>query len=534
MRDVVGGCQDGSAGGRAGRVTTDLPARPRVGCNGRGLPVNLQRVSVLVAALFVWLVFTATASANTLPVAGIYQVWANDSGATAPYVRGGQITLDWATIEPQRNAFNWSSLDSELKYYASIGKVATVQVNSTTKPAWLWNVVARCGTVQKQAVPQYWDPVYMTVQTELVAALAAHLKASPYTSTVALVRSAANAIGTELTDLPYGYSCTATPSGHKVKTLWSKDVRSAYYYNVMNLYRQQMLPQIPVALRAQVWTQWPGHSPMTWLGTGGAMIMGTGSDIDPQPIRDAFDLFAYNQVRMGSTNAYWEPISYAGKKNLVSWNYWRILLELDKGVRSIAVYGNVLGQGQTNPEFRAAFDFANAYAGHQWDPAGSPGAWVALRQGTGRMAGNFTWFMTQLNPSTTSVPVDSNAGASMIGPATQRFGRYARKITGGTTTNTMGFALDPTFRTDLASELTTLRVTYLDTGTGSFDVSWGTGPGQMVTITKTNTGSWQTTQIPVAGIDYTGGLAGGADITVSELGSDSTDFQMVEVAVAGR
>ena len=174
--------------------------------------MNLHRVPVLVAALFAWLAFTATASANPLPAAGIYQVWANDSGATAPYVRGGQITLDWATIEPKRKTFNWSSLDSELKYYASIGKVATVQVNSTTKPAWLWNVVARCGTVQNQAVPQYWDPVYMTVQTEMVSALAAHLKASPYESTVALVRSAPNAIGTELTDLPSGYTCTATPS----------------------------------------------------------------------------------------------------------------------------------------------------------------------------------------------------------------------------------------------------------------------------------------------------------------------------------
>ena len=98
----------------------------------------------------------------------------------------------------------------------------------------------------------------------------------------------------------------------------------------------------------------------------------------------------------------------------------------------------------------------------------------------------------------------------------------------------MSFALDPTFRTDLASALTTLRVTYLDSGTGSFSVSWGTAPSQTATITKTNTGSWQTTQIPVAGIGYTGGLAGSADITVSELGSDSTDFQMVEVAVAGR
>ena len=387
---------------------------------------------MLVAALFAWLVFTATASANALPVAGIYQVWGNDSGATAPYVRGGQITLDWATIEPQRNTFNWSSLDSELKYYASIGKVATVQVNSTTKPAWLWNVVARCGTVQKQAVPQYWDPVYMTVQTELVSALATHLKASPYASTVALVRSAPNAIGTELTDLPSGYTCTATPSGHKVRTLWSKDVRSAYYYNVMNLYRLQMLPQIPVALRAQVWTQWPGHCPTTWLGSGGAMIMGTGSDIDPQPIRDAFDLFAYNQVRMGSSNAYWEPISYAGKKNLVSWNYWRILLELDKGVRSIAVYGNVLSQGQTNPEFRAAFDFANAYAGHQWDPAGTPGAWVALRQGTGRMAGQLHLVHDAAEPvhhldarRQQRRRVDDRAGHAALRPlCTQGYGRH--------------------------------------------------------------------------------------------------------------
>src|SRR6476660_10132550 len=251
--------------------------------------MNVRRVPVLVAALFAWLAFTATASANPLPVAGIYQVWGNDSGATAPYVRGGQITLDWATIEPQRNTFNWSSLDSELKYYASIGKVATVQVNSTTKPAWLWNVVASCGTVQKQAVPQYWDPVYMTVQTELVSALAAHLKASPYASTVALVRSAPNAIGTELTDLPSGYTCTATPSGHKVRTLWSKDVRSAYYYNVMNLYRLQMLPQIPVALRAQVWTQWPGHCPTTWLGSGGGHDhghrLGHRSATDPRRLR---------------------------------------------------------------------------------------------------------------------------------------------------------------------------------------------------------------------------------------------------------
>ena len=158
-------------------------------------------------------------------------------------MRGGQITLDRATIGPKRKTFNWSSLDSELKYYASIGKVATVQVNSTTQRAWLWNVVARCGTVQNQAVPQYWVPVYMTVQTEMVSALAAHLKASPYESTVALVRSAPNAIGTELTDLPSGYTCTATLSGHKV-TRSGRRRASAYYYNVMDLWQHLQPVQV--------------------------------------------------------------------------------------------------------------------------------------------------------------------------------------------------------------------------------------------------------------------------------------------------
>src|SRR5436853_2869237 len=150
-----------------------------------------RRISVVLVALVAWGAFTASASAGTLPPAGIYQVWGKDSAATAAYVRGGQITLDWATVEPRRRTFTWSSLDSELKYYASNGKVATVQVNSTkAKPAWVWNVVANCGTVHGQQAPQYWDPVYLNVQNEPVGALAAHLKGSPYRSSVALVRAA--------------------------------------------------------------------------------------------------------------------------------------------------------------------------------------------------------------------------------------------------------------------------------------------------------------------------------------------------------
>jgi hypothetical protein len=158
----------------------------------------------------------------------------------------------------------------------------------------------------------------------------------------------------------------------------------------------------------------------------------------------------------------------------------------------------------------------------------------ALQQGGGRMAGNFSWFMTQLNPDTTSTALDSNNGSSMIGPATQRFGRYARRITGGTSQSTISFALNPAFRSGIDAASTTLRVTYLDTGSGRFQVRWGAAAGQVTTVAKTASGTWRTVSIPVPGSAYTGGLSGGADIAISEVGSDATAFHMVEVAVNGR
>jgi hypothetical protein len=477
-----------------------------------------RTLTTAVGTLAAALALAAPASADT-PPAGIYQVWGKDSALSLPYVKGGQITLEWSQLEPTRNRFNWSVLDSKLKYFHSIGKVATVQINSTrSKPAWVWNVVQRCGTQKGQAAPRYWDPQYMQVQTELVTGLANHLKESPYRSAVALVRAAPNAIGTELTDNP---GCAG----------WSKDVRNRYYYNIMNLYRTRMLPEIKVALRTQVWTQAPTlRPPADWLGADGAWMMGTASDIDPNPMRDAFDAFMVTHAKNGTSGAYQEPHYTTGKKHLVSWNYWRILMELHKGVHAIAVYGQEIANG-SNPEYRAAFDFANRYAGLHHTPAKSPGAWVALKQGPGRLAGNFTWLMRQLDVDATSTAVDSANGARIIGPTGQRYGRFARRITGGTAKNQLRFALDPAFKTGLAGAGTQLRVTYLDAGTGSFEVKWG---GGAQTVKKSGSGSWKTVSILVGGAGYTGGLASGADITVTALGSDTSTFHMVEVAVDGR
>ena len=464
---------------------------------------------------------------------GIYEVWgASRDVASRPYVQGGQIVLQWSNVEPSRGHFNWSSLYTQLDAYRAMGKTATVQVNSTNgKPGWIWNVVARCGSVNGQAVPQYWNPAYLTLQSELVNGLAAAIRAYSHPETVALVRASPNAIGTELTMLPHSASCTAAAPAVTVGGGWSPSVAHTYFRNVMGLYDAAMTPDIHVALRAEAFIS--DGAPLSWLGPNGAWIMGTASDIDYNPSRDAFDVYARRWDRAGRTVSYWEPISYRGKHNLVSWNYWRILLELYKGVSYIAVYGEQIRHGG-NSQYRAAFDFANRYAGSAATPQTSPGAFIALRKGRGRTAGNLGQFMTQYAPGLTSRALSSGQGRHMIGPARQRFGRYARRIAGHTSRSWMGFRLNNDFVAGVSGRKVVIGVWYLNGGHGSFRVSWGRSASERHVVHKTGTGRWKHFTTTIDGSLLRGRLAHGCDISLKALGHSRTAFHMVEVRVPGR
>ena len=48
---------------------------------------------------------------------GAYLIWGPDSDvATIPYAKGGQVVLDWASIETARGTYDWSQLNQELAY----------------------------------------------------------------------------------------------------------------------------------------------------------------------------------------------------------------------------------------------------------------------------------------------------------------------------------------------------------------------------------------------------------------------------------
>jgi hypothetical protein len=300
---------------------------------------------------------------------------------------------------------------------------------------------------------------------------------------------------------------------------------------VMGLYDSAMTPDIHVALRAEAFIS--DGAPLSWLGQNGAWIMGTASDIDYNPSRDAFDVYAHRWDRAGRTVGYWEPISYRGKHNVVSWNYWRILLELYKGVSYIAVYGEQIRHGG-NPQYRAAFNFANRYAGSAATPQTSPGAFIALRKGRGRTAGNLGQFMTQYAPGRTSTPLSSGQGKHMIGPAGQRFGRYARRITGHTSRWRMGFRLNNDFVAGVSGRKVVIGVWYLNGGHGRFRVSWGRSASARHVVRKTGTGRWKHFTTTIDGSLLRGRLAHDCDISLQALGRSRTTFHMVEVRVPGR
>jgi len=491
----------------------------------------------------------AAAATSQYPT-GIYQVWGRDADAQRlPYVVGGQIMVNWDKLEPGRNQFApsvWASIDSRIASYVAAGKPVTVQVNSSgRKPSWVWNVVANCTvTGDHWDYPQFWDPRYLVLQTEMITALANHLASLPANlkANVLLVRASPNAYGTESTDPPPGdpsvpdnSSCRPTPDGHIDSRPWSLSLMENYYEGVMRAYYDAIIPAgIHVALRAKLFTFTHYNVPFDLIDTrlgGQGWIFGTGTLADPRGSAQGQDQLAINYARPGYTTAYWEPGQHTPFANAVSWNYWRLLLELNKGVSYIAVFGKDLLLGETNPEYRDAFDFVNTYAGNATDPASSPGAWCALRPNPNLgITGDYCRFMQQLTPDQTSVGLDSNSGTQMIGPSDQRFGRYARRTDVASGKTTMMFQLDPAFRSSLTGLTCALNVTYLDQGTGSFAVTWGTGADTQQ-VAKTNSGRWMQTSIDTPCSEFQGALDSGSDVMLSALGAEDTTFHMVEVRV---
>ena len=478
--------------------------------------------------------------------AGCYLIWGNRNLVrTCDFLKGGQIMVQWRDIAPARGKYNWSKLDEGLRFFAKINRPITVQVNANTKPDWLWDYVAKCGNTDRYPIPQYWDPRYITIQKELITAFADHIKASPYRHLILCVRASPNAIGTEHTwVLPPDRSPSDTwiypPDGHRCPTPWTRgETAKKYYYTIMKAYMDAFMPEINVALRANLFTRSYPDGEAHHLIDEGGWLFGTGSDIDPHGGQnysgyEAVDLFSVKMVRSGKTKAYWENWgTVESHPNGISWNYWRCLMELHKGVSYVAVKGWAVRASLKNPEYVRAFEFVNRYAGFHTSPAESPGAWCALRGGKERPRGNYWWFLEQIDPDDTSVAIESDYGKKIIGPDDQRFGRFARRTDMASGKREFLFRLDPKFRDSIRRQPCQLRVWYLDDRQGTWQIRWGKGLINRRTVRKTGSGRWKEYLVDLPGSAFRGMMERKSDLTLIATGENDTTFHMVEIVRVG-
>jgi hypothetical protein len=183
------------------------------------------------------------------------------------------------------------------------------------------------------------------------------------------------------------------------------------------------------------------------------------------------------------------------------YNYWRLLSDLNLGFSMMGVYGADLANA-AKPEYRAAFDFAARYAGYHASPSVSPGAWIALREGQGKLKGDYSFLMRRA-PGVEMMPEQK------VGPGEQRFGAWARTLARGAEAR---LELDPDFARSLSGKQATVHVIFFDRGTGGFTVAAG---GRKFEHALGDSGRWQTASFVVDRAGFAAvAVSGTADLTL--------------------
>jgi hypothetical protein len=458
-------------------------------------------------------------------VSGLYAVWYTKypEVLNLPYVIGGQLYVQWATIEPEEGMYDFSSVDKQLADYSKSGIKTTIQVNGDMKPVWLFKRVPyhpdklSVQVGNSQGTLMYWHPTFIKAYLDMLSTFADHLKTSPYLSSLVAIRQNFDAIGTEQLNVPVAQQPLIqwiVPPGVAQGPQWSQTISADYQNKVMDAYIKDFSDWIFILVRATIADSLASKY-RSLFDSGKLGWFQTGSEAEPRSQGESAVLHYVDDCRTGKTIGYAEPMADAWgwhgtqqEKYWASppqWNYWRLLNDLNAGVSMIAVYGTDLevayngsysrdsAAARFQQEFKDAFLFAAKYAGYITKPEESPGAWIAFRYSDqnriqkvmpyNRYTGDYTFLMDRLPDKTTT--------QTNIGPDEQRYGAWARLLPAG---ESLRLVLNDSFASSLEGKKSVLHVTYLDSGQSSFTITVG---GQIFKTSLTGTGKWLVADFPL-------------------------------------
>jgi len=319
---------------------------------------------------------------------GIWGIWGAEEmrAEDRPWLKGTLVAQPWAQIEPEKDHFDFGRLDFRLKRAVGNGhRHLMLAVYAGTKsPQWLYRhgvpkVTTDAADRAGRTFPYYLSPRYKSYLKRMIYRLADHIKSYPpeLRNRIIAVQcpvgksGAADAYDGEPLDKKYRISNAQWDA-------YQKEMFAVY----CSAFKYSDPPIVPLfnvqGLRVHAWLK--KRYPRTWRkysfpGHGyqqHQVFNGQEKILIPDATRyqNGWAMLVRDECSSYGADCFREaPV----------WNtYWTLLHALHWGVDFLHMRKQHLEQCE--PWAVGTFEWFNTYAGTH-DPAESPGAWVALRDG---------------------------------------------------------------------------------------------------------------------------------------------------------
>lgn len=479
---------------------------------------------------------------------GLYAIWYGSQMnlLNLPGIVGGQVVVDWKDVEKSKGVYDFTAITTKINQLKSLGKVATVQINGSKKPDYLFNEVPWVAEKLHHSIKDdkgslmFWHPNHLNAYKKLIEAYGKYIETRK--NDFLGVRLNFNPLGTEITFVRAPYrdaDAWIYPSGVEKGVDWTNSVAREYEIAVTNEFIEHLAPHIKLFLRAT--TDFDlNPSLLNSVKNGEMSVFMTSAESEARLGSHESELnIFYDYCRPGNTTGYAESFASAWghhggttehrAETPPEWFRWRILFDLHLGISHIAIYASDLnvalngtykfdgvvvhddkreGTSYKN-EFLNAMEFGWKYAGYHSAPTQSPGAWVAFRENyVARNLFNnnnhFTVAQRTLKVFTGDYDflmkrkADQTVPVEFIGDRKSGYGSWARKIPSG---KSMELIPDTDFLASL--EAATVNITWYDSiagvGDGQLEIIAG---NSSFTINPTGTNKWITSSFYVSDVSF--------------------------------
>lgn len=450
--------------------------------------------------------FNVSAQTGLHPDRGVAMIWydgqenLNDRDGL---VTVGQIFYMWRWFEPTEGDYQFDDLDRQLKELSEKGMKATIQINGNVHPDYLFQIVPYLDSVALPSQydhtdsigygpPMYWHETYKEKYSNLMYALADHLRESPYKDVILAVRQSYNAVGTEHHNIPGKYRKKSDAwhreEGVKWGGPWPYTDKTGKDYKrwAINMYIDAFnAPEdFPIFVRASAISNGLlSEKQLSLVEKGDLWLFHTSTEPQPRWFKDDQYKVFVEYCKTGKTYAFMESWSWA-KTNDEKWkwektnhpitkeqfNYWALLCDLHCG----ATFPAMRPQDIDIADYRDDYEFASKYAGYLMEPEKAPGAWIAFREGD-QLTGDYTYLLERATTDK-STPLYNVDGS--------KYGLWARLIKAG---ETMELTVSGTFLQSMPSKAT-IKIWYKDEKENKIHLN---ALGQANTVNTTGHGDWK-------------------------------------------